>query len=198
MLSGEVELDDFFLDSRDRSKKRQVGRGTDGQPMVAAVERTSGRRGRCVVRVVPDCSGKTYETFASEHVDGGAHVRSDCWGGIRAGLRGWENLEQRKFDESDDDARLPTVHHLISNFEAWALGTFHGLSLARLQSYADEFSWRYSHRGGDATTELLADCCAGYYTRDELHSSVFLPQPLPPKPPKRPRGRPRRHPVLQL
>lgn len=197
-MSGEVELDDFFLDSRDRTKKREVGRGTDGQPMVAAVQRTSKERGRCVIRVVPDCSGDTYRAFAEQHLDESAHVRADGWRGISGGLKGWPGLDQRKFDGSDDDASLPTVHHLISNFEAWALGTFHGLSLTRLQSYADEFSWRYSHRGGDATTALPADCCAGYYTRDQLKREVFLPQPLPPKKPKRPRGRPRKHPVLQL
>ena len=198
MLSGEVELDDFYLDSRDRAKRRDFGRGTDGQTMICAVQRTSRERGRCVVRVVPDCSGATHGAFAEEHVDRAAHVRTDGWPAIGAGLKGWKGLDRRKFDESDDDARLPTVHHVISNFESWALGTFHGLSLTRLQSFADEFSWRYSHRGCDATTALLADCCAGYYSRDQLKRDVFLPQPVPPKPPKRPRGRPRKHPVLQL
>lgn len=198
MLDGEVELDDFYLDSRDRTKEHDCGRGTDGQPMVCAVQRADRERGRCVIRVVPDCSGATYKTFAEEHVDRSAHVRSDGWNGIKGGLKGWEGLDQRKFDASDEDARLPTVHHVISNFESWALGTFHGLSLVRLQSFADEFSWRYSHRGVDATTALLADCCKGHYTRDQLKHDVFLPQPIPPKPPKRPRGRPRKHPILQL
>lgn len=183
---------------RDRSKKCEVGRGTDEQPMICAVERRDEERGKCVIRVVPDCSGKTYGTFADEHIDKSAHVRSDGWGGIRAGLRGWKGLDQRKFDADDEDAALPTVHHVISNFQAWALGTFHGLSLYRLQSYADEFSWRYSHRGCDATTALLEDCCSGYYSIGELHGSVFLPQPVVPDPPKRPRGRPRKNPILQL
>ena len=200
MLSGSVELDDFFLAARDRTKRRQAGRGTDEQPMICAVERRGEGEapGRCVIRVVADCSGATYRQFAEEHVSRDAYVRADGWGGIRAGLAEWESLDQRAFDADDPDASLPTVHHLISNFEAWALGTFHGLSITYLQSYADEFSWRYSHRAGDATSELLADCCLGYYARSELHSSVFLPQPKPKKPPKRPRGRPRKHPVLQL
>jgi hypothetical protein len=166
--------------------------------MVCAVERRAEERGRCVIRVVPDCSGKTYGRFAEEHVDRSAHVRSDGWGGITARLRGWEGLDQRKFDEAGADASLPTVHHVISNFQSWAPGTFHGLSLERLQSYADEFSWRYSHRGVDATTALIADCCSGHYSQSELRSSVFLPQPVVPDPPKRPRGRPRKHPILQL
>ena len=175
-----------------------MGRGTDEQPMICAAERRGDERGRCVLRVVPDCSGKTYRMFAEEHVDRSAHVRSDGWGGIRAGLRGWEGLDQRKFDAADEDARLPTARHAVSNFQAWALGTFHGLPRERLQSFADEFSWRYSHRGGDATAELLADCCAGFYTKAELRTSVFLPQPFVPDPPKRPRGRPRKHPILRL
>lgn len=192
MLSGDVELDDFLLAARDRSRARRFGRGTDEQPMVCAVERTARSRGRCAIRVVPDCSGATYRTFATEHIDGGARVRADGWKGITAGLRGWPGLDQRAFDGSDADASLPTVHHVISNFESWALGTFHGLSLRYLQAYADEFSWRYSHRGTDATTALLSDCCLGYYGRAELHATVFLPQPVPQKKPKRRRGRPRK------
>lgn len=198
MLSGEVELDDFYLAARDRTKKCEAGRGTDEQPMICAVERRGEERGRCVIRVVPDCSGKTYGRFAKEHICKSAHVRSDGWPGIMAGLKGWEGLDQRKFDAEGEDAALPTVHHVISNFQSWALGTFHGLSLVRLQSYADEFSWRYSHRGCDATTALLEDCCKGHYGMAELRSTVFLPQPVVPDPPKRPRGRPRKHPILQL
>ena len=98
----------------------------------------------------------------------------------------WPGLDQRKFDADGRDASLPTVHHVISNFESWATGTFHGLSTVRPRSYADEFSWRYSHRGRDATTALVADCCLGYYRRDQLRGEVFRPQP--PAPPDR--GRP--------
>ena len=75
---------------------------------------------------------------------------------------------------------------MISNLESWATGTFHGLSTAGPRSYADDLSWRYSHRGRDATTALVADCCLGYYRRDQLRGEVFRPQP--PAPPDR--GRP--------
>jgi len=102
--------------------------------MICGAERRGSKRGRCATGVVPDCSGKTHELLAEEHVDKGAHVRSDGWGGIAAGLKGWEGLDQRRFDAVDADASLPTVHHVISNFQSWALGTFHGLSLERLHS----------------------------------------------------------------
>ena len=59
------------------------------------------------------------------------------------------------FDEGDEDARLPLVHHVISNFKAHVQGTYHGVTQDRLQSYADEFCWRYNHRGMNAKFELL-------------------------------------------
>ena len=70
------------------------------------------------------------------------------------------------------DVNLPTAHYTISDLESWATGTFHGLSTVRLQSYADEFSWRYSHRGCDATTALVADYCLGRYRRDWLRGEA--------------------------
>ncbi len=51
------------------------------------------------------------------------------------------------------------MRHVISNLESWATGTSRGLSTAGPRSYADDLSWRYSHRGRDATTALVADCC---------------------------------------
>ena len=52
---------------------------------------------------------------------------------------------------------LPAAHHVISNFKSWLAGTFHGVSVERLQEYADEFGWRYSHRRGDALSDLLGE-----------------------------------------
>ena len=111
------------------------------------------------------------------HVDGAAHVRADGWRGAAAGPGAWPGLDQRKFDVDGRDASLPTVRHVISNLESWAAGTFHGLSTAGPRSYADDLSWRYSHRGCDATTALVADYCLGCYRRDQLRGEVFGPQP---------------------
>ena len=131
MLSGGAEADDSLVAARDRTRRRGQARSTGTRPMLAAAGRTSGRRGRCALRVVPDCGGASWGEFASGHVDGAAHVRTDGWPGITSGLRAWAGLDQRKFDANDRDASLPTVHHVISNFKSWATGTFHGLSTVR-------------------------------------------------------------------
>ena len=133
----------------------------------------------------------------AEHVDGAAHVRANGWRGIAAGLGAWPGPARRKSGAAGRDASLPTARHVISNLESWATGTSRGLSTAGPRSHADEFSWRYSHRGRDATTALVADCCLGYYRRDQLHGEVFGPQP--PAAPARGRpGRGRRPDILRL
>ena len=168
-------MDDFLLGA---TVEGRVGRGCGKQPLICAVELGGpGRRGRCAIRVVEDCKGGTYADFAEARVDVLSHVVADDWNGIRGGLAGWPNLDQRRFDAADAESSLPVAHHVISNFRAWVQGTFHGLSRVRLQAYADEFSWRYSQRGsGGISTALLRDCTLGYATIPQLLGS-FSPQP---------------------
>lgn len=184
MLDGDVELDDAFIGATGNGKH---GRGTDQQQLIVAVE-TGAREapGRACVRCVPDCSGGSYELFASEHVSIRASVRADAWNGIRGGLAGWPGLDQGAFEEAGPRS-LRAAHHVISNFKAFVQGTFHGLAKASMQGAADEFSWRYSHRGSaSACSDLLSDCLRGRYRRGELMAAL---SEQPARPPLRTRGR---------
>lgn len=173
-----VEIDDFYVGAR----RGGAGRGTSKRPMVCCVERgragAGGRRGRCAIEAVPDVSGTSYRRFASGHVSRSATVRADGWQGVRGGLACWPGLEQRPFDPADPDASLSVAHHVISNFKAMVQGTFHGLPAGSLQSAADEFSWRYSHRdGADAFADLVRDVTARLRPLALVASPP--PQPLP-------------------
>jgi len=72
------------------------------------------------------------------------------------------------------------VHHVISNFKAHVRGTYHGVTQDRLQSYADEFCWRYNHRGMKAKFELLLHdlCQRAKKPRPEI-KLLFMPQIVP-------------------
>ena len=155
-----------------------VGRGCEKRPLICAVELGGpGRRGRCATRVAGDCKGGTYADFAEERADVLSRVVTDDRNGIRGGLAGWPNLDQRRFDAADPEGALPAARHVISSFRAWVQGAFHGLSRVRLQGCADEFSWRCSQRGsGGISTALLRDCTLGYATISQLLGS-FSPQP---------------------
>ena len=41
---------------------------------------------------------------------------------------------------------LPWIHRVFSNLKTWALGVYHGLRLKHLQSYLDEFTFRFNRR----------------------------------------------------
>jgi hypothetical protein len=114
--------------------------------MLAAVDRAPAGRGSCAIRCAQDCSGDSWRQFGHDHLCHASRIRADAWSGIAAGLSSFRGLEQKEYDSSDGDASLPMVHRVISNFKAYVEGAFHGLSKKHLQSYADSYSWRYSHR----------------------------------------------------
>ena len=41
---------------------------------------------------------------------------------------------------------LPWVHRIFSNLKIWGLGVYHGLRRQHLQSYLDEFVFRFNRR----------------------------------------------------
>lgn len=72
------------------------------------------------------------------------------------------------------------MHHVISNFKAHVQGTYHGVTQDRLQSYADEFCWRYNHRGMKAKFELLlGDLLATAKNPRAKIPLLFMPQVAP-------------------
>jgi ISXO2-like transposase domain len=41
---------------------------------------------------------------------------------------------------------LPWAHRLFANLKGWALGVYHGVRRKHLQSYLDEFVFRFNRR----------------------------------------------------
>lgn len=176
--AGELERDDAYIGQGGRGL---AGRGTAEAPFIAAVERQ--RKGACAMRATRDCSGASYRRFGEDHVDRSAHIRSDGWSGTLGGLKTWRGLDQRAFDAADDDARLPVVHHVISNFKAQVIGTYHGVTPERLQGYMDEFCWRYNHRGAKGKFDLLLDdVCACSKRPKAMLLEIFATQSPWPEP----------------
>jgi hypothetical protein len=120
-----IEADDFYIGARAGGTR---GRGTEQQPMLAAVDRAPAGRGSCAIRCAQDCSGDSWRQFGHDHLCHASRIRADAWSGIAAGLSSFRGLEQKEYDSSDGDASLPMVHRVISNFKAYVEGAFHSLS----------------------------------------------------------------------
>jgi hypothetical protein len=172
-----VEADGFYMGARAQGTR---GRGTEQQPMLAAAGRAPAGRGPCVIRCAEDCPGDSWRQFGHDRLCHASTTRADAWTGISAGLSSFRGLKQKEHGSPDGDASLPMVHRIISNFKAYVEGAFHGLSKAHMQSYADSFSWRYSHRSSsDACMELLHEMCLMHVPLSGIAATATVQPKLP-------------------
>jgi transposase-like protein len=144
-LSGEVEVDETFVGGV-RAGKR--GRGAAGKTMVLiAVEVRGSALGRARLKVIPDATAATLLESVEELVELGSNVVTD-------GLSSYAGLESRGFDHtvsrhSPEVGRnlLPKAHRVAALLKRWLLGTLQGsVGKDRLQSYLDEFVFRFNRR----------------------------------------------------
>jgi len=173
VLGGTIEIDDAYIGSKSTTQ----GRGTEKTPFIVAVEKSKG--GEAALRVTTSIKGDDYKRFARDHVSRSTIIKSDGSTSIKAGLASYAGLDATKFDSSDDERSLPTVHHLISNFKSMIKGTYHGVHKKFLQSYMDEYTYRYNNRRNiDVFHTLLSDICfVGKYSK-VLLLEFFKPQVL--------------------
>ena len=153
-----VEVDESYVGGRTRGK----GRGVHGKVIVAtAVEvrqrkpgtkldkRKGGRyAGRVRLAVVPDRSAKSLCGFVERSVMPDTKIVTDDWGGYD-GLtkRGYDHIAvAERGDHQIAEAYMPIIHLVFANLKTWLMGTHHGVSHQHLQTYLNEFTFRFNRR----------------------------------------------------
>ena len=78
------------------------------------------------------------------HVETGATARIDGW----SGYPGAPGITHKSHVVGPMAAHvvLPWTHRVFANPKSWALGVYHGLRRKHLQSYLDEFAFRFHRR----------------------------------------------------
>ena len=176
-----VEVDGAHVScGNDGSRRKRPGRGKTDAPALVAVSSD-----RCVIRATSDSNGTTLEEFASAHVSRNHEVRCDDHGSNVSMVGGWDVRISKSACDGDSEASLPVVHHVISNLKSWLCGTFHGVTVERLQEYCDHFSWNYSHRRGDPFADILSELVRwpNQPLRMIRGCRVAMPKNKPPKEP---------------
>jgi transposase-like protein len=144
LLKGIVELDDTYLGKSKKGGKR--GRGTTKNKVVVAISKGEDGKPRYVkMQVVADLKGKTIAKFAKSNIADGSTVQTDAYHSYRKPLAEKYQHEYRVFDADAD--MLKWLHIIVSNAKAFVSGTFHGLGKKHLQSYLDEYCYRFNRRG---------------------------------------------------
>jgi transposase-like protein len=105
-------------------------------------------------KVVESLDKNTIEKTLTESIKPNSMVVTDGYKGF-SGLSkiGFEHVPFTMQTPKDNQAYLPWVHILISNAKRFILGTHH--SVKYLQSYLDEFSWRFNRRFCNLFERLL-------------------------------------------
>jgi transposase-like protein len=142
MLSGDVEIDETYAPSRQHARK--YGRSKK-QSIFGAVERGGSIKAKhvkstCARVLLPEIE----QTIAKESV-----IYSDEWGAYRTlKKRGYSHttVNHSKLEYVRGIAYTNTIEGFWSQLKRSIDGSYHAVSPKYLQSYVNEFVFRYNHR----------------------------------------------------
>ncbi len=146
-LSGLVEIDETTINHRTKEDPVAGGRGRshDGKLLLAGAVETKGKGpGRLRLAAIDDFSASSLHAFVKANVAAGATAKTDGWPAY-PGLPTARH-EPHVIGAMAAHLVLPWVHRVFSNLKTWALGVYHGLRPKHLQSYLDEFVFRFNRR----------------------------------------------------
>jgi transposase len=149
-LSGPVEMDETFHGAPKKNQhanKRIEGKYKDKQPIFGIVE----RKGRVITRVVNDVKEKTLMPIIAERVLPKSVVYTDSYSSYDNVRWMGNNYNHHRINHTAGIYVMGHVHtQTIEGF--WSLlkrgieGVYHSVSTKYLQSYCNEYSFRYNRR----------------------------------------------------
>ena len=141
------------------------GRQTETKAIVAcAVERKASGLGRVRMQVVPDVSRTSPEGFLVAQVRLASPALTDGWKAYsrltKAGFAHVRHVTSTSGRTASE--RLPGVHRVFALLKCRLLGTHQGaVSLKHLQSYLEEFTFRFNRRTAKSLTHAFQRLAEG-------------------------------------
>ena len=159
LLNGLIELDDSFFGAATRDGKR--GRGTEKAKVIVGLSiNEKGQPQFLKMEVVDNMRGETIVDFARAHIAEGSTISSDAYRSYNKLQNEGFQHEAKFFNPKEDSEHLKWLHTIIGNAKSFINGTFHGLGQKHMQSYLDEFCYRFNRRSfsGELFNRLLSSC----------------------------------------
>lgn len=141
-LDGVIEFDDAFFGGPTTGKKR--GRGTEKAKVFVALSLDKkGRPKFLKMKTTKDIRQKSVKGFADRFFRKSSVIFSD---GYRSYIPALTEYKHHPAKYDPHSGMLRWLHIVIGNAKAFILGTYHGLPARYLDSYLDEFCFRFSRR----------------------------------------------------
>ncbi len=157
-LDGDVEMDETWIGGKPRMSEtrrntpgvmRRIAGGKRAYEKKTTVFGAVERGGRVRATVVPDRTLPTLEAHAKAYVLPSSVVFTDEWhayGSIGAGYKGHHRIKHAEKVYVEGNVHTQTIEGFWALMKTGLSGTYHAVSRQWLQSYVNEYAWRYNHR----------------------------------------------------
>ena len=112
--------------------------------VAGAVEVADGAPGRIRLAKIEDFSAASLHGLVAANLAQGATIKTDGWAAYPGAPNRLPRSPCRR--QNGRPYRGAVIHRVFSNLKTWALGVYHGLRRKHLQSYLDEFVFRFNRR----------------------------------------------------
>jgi transposase-like protein len=144
MLSGVVEMDDAYFGA---PRKGKDGRGSNKSKAVIALSRDSRNHPQYLrIESIDSVTIEEIQRVAKKSIIPGSKIVSDGHGSYKRLTDVGFVHEAKAYYKEEKDDFLKMLHIIIGNVKAYIQGTYHGLGSQYLQSYFDEFCFRFNRR----------------------------------------------------
>lgn len=156
-LSGLIEADETHIGGPAKGKKgRGVGDATNKTLIGGAVEIISHttksgevkkKAGRLRLQILGNAGEDAIGKFIRANVAEGSPIKSDGWKGYSVtALKGYIHQQEVQGIPQKAHELAPQIHQVFSNLKSWLIGIHHGVEPKYLQSYLNEFVFRFNRR----------------------------------------------------
>jgi transposase-like protein len=144
MLSGVVEMDDAYFGA---PRKGKDGRGTNKAKAVIALSKDERNHPAYLrIQVIDQVTIEEIKRVTKVCVKPGSRIVSDGHSSYKQLADIGYTHDSQSYYKADKDDFLKMLHNIIGNVKAYIQGTYHGLGAKHLQSYFDEFCYRFNRR----------------------------------------------------
>ena len=121
------------------------GAATTASCSSSAPSRSDGNApGRLRLAEIASYGAESLNRFIGHNIAAASTAKTDGWAGYAAAPV--ETHDPHVIGSMAAHLVLPWIHQVFSNLKGWARGVYHGLRAKHLQSYLDEFVFRFNRR----------------------------------------------------